>query len=110
MKCDEILKRLRRLNIPAAYSHFNKKPSIPFVVYTIPDGENYGADDMNMLQRRTVRIELYTDCKDEQLENKVADLFNTYEISRYEDYLEDQQLYMVVFEFETITKLTGGRR
>ena len=107
MTCEEIVKRLRLLKIPVAYSHFNKAPAIPFCVYTIPESSFYGADNKNMLKNRTVHIELYTDHKDEQLENKLAALFNDHEINVYESYIEDQQLYQVVFEFEIIDK-TGG--
>lgn len=103
--CEKILKMLRTLNIPSAYSHFNKPPSVPFVVYTIPESRRYGADNLNMLQSSTVRVELYTDHKDIQLENRVADLFREYEIDSYETYISDQQLYQVVFEFEIITKI-----
>ena len=105
--CETIVKRLRTLKIPVAYSHFNKAPAIPFCVYTIPESSFYGADNKNMLKNRTIHIELYTDHKDEQLENKVAALFNDQEIEVYEDYIEDQQLYQVVFEFADIIK-TGG--
>ncbi|MBO6078354.1 MAG: hypothetical protein J6P66_06350 [Bacteroidaceae bacterium] len=107
MTCEEIVKKLRTLKIPVAYSHFNKAPAIPFCVYTIPESSFYGADNKNMLKNRTVHIELYTDHKDETLENKVAALFNDHEIEVYEDYIEDQQLYQVVFEFADVIK-TGG--
>lgn len=110
MTCEEILWRLRLLEIPSAYSHFNDPPSVPFVVYSITDSERYGADYENMIERRTVHIELYTDHKNEELENAVADLFDEYEISSYETYIDEQQLYQVVFEFKDIIKLTGGRR
>lgn len=104
MKCEEILTRLRSLKMPAAYSHFNKPPSVPFVVYTLPETNRYGADNRNMLTKSTVRVELYTDHKDIQLENKVAELFSEYEIDSYETWLSEQQLYQVVFEFEIINK------
>lgn len=107
MTCEEIMLRLRTLGLPAAYSHFNKPPSVPFVVYTIPDSVRYGADHRNMLKKSTVRIELYTDHKDIKLENKVAALFSEYEIDSYETYIDEQQLYQNVFEFEIIIK-TGG--
>lgn len=107
MTCEDILKRLRTLKIPAAYSHFNKPPSVPFVVYTIPDEQRYGADNRNLLKNSTVRVELYTDHKDIQLEDKVAGLFSEYEIDSYETWISDQALYQVVFEFNIITKMGG---
>lgn len=107
MKCEEIIKRLRTLKIPAAYSHFNAPPSVPFVVYLIPETERYGSDSKNMLKRSTVRIELYTDHKDTALEDKLSALFSEFELDSYENYLSDQQLYQNTFEFEMIDK-TGG--
>lgn len=107
MTCEEITRRLRTLHIPVAYSHFNSPPTVPFAVYLIPETERYGADYKNMLLKSTVRVELYTDHKDVQLENRLSSLFSEYEIDSYESYLSDQQLYQITFEFETIDK-TGG--
>ena len=107
MTCEEIIDRLRTLGIPSAYSHFKSPPSLPFVVYTVPNDRRYGADNRNMLKSSTVHIELYTEAKDEELENAVAELFSEYELDGYEDYLQEEQMYMKVFEFETVMK-TGG--
>lgn len=107
MTCEEIYGKLSTLDIPVAYSHFGKPPSVPFVVYITSGGERYGADYKNMLERRTVRIELYTDKKDETLENSVAALFDMYELDIYESYIDNQKLYQVVFEFTDLFK-TGG--
>ncbi len=107
MTCEEIYGKLSTLDIPVAYSHFGKPPSVPFVVYITSGGGRYGADYKNMLERRTVRIELYTDKKDETLENSVAALFDMYELDIYESYIENQKLYQVVFEFTDLFK-TGG--
>lgn len=109
MKCKEIYERLKRLEIPVAYSHFNDPPNIPFVVYTASDKERHGADDVNLLENITVRIELYTDYKDEECEDAVASLFDEYEMDISESYISDQQLYQVVFEFTITNKLQGGK-
>lgn len=108
MNCKEIYKRLKNLKIDAAYHHFNGQPHLPFVVYLISSGRRYGADDINLIKERTVRIELYTEAKDEKLEDEVADLFSEYDLEEDEDYIEDQQLYLYAIEFEDKQKLTGG--
>lgn len=113
MKCKEIIDRLRLRFSPSdlriAYHHFNKPPKVPFCVYFVVDSQRRGADDLNLLEDRTYRIELYTDCKDEELENSIAELFDDREVNIDEVYIEDQQLYMVSFEFDATFKLTGGK-
>lgn len=112
MKCKEIVDRLRTRfkasDLPVAYHHFNKPPKIPFVVYLVADAQRRGADAFNLLEERAYRIELYTDCKNEDLENSIAELFDDHELSIDEVYIEDQQLYMVSFEFDETFKLNAG--
>lgn len=105
MKCSQIFNRLKQAGIPVAYSHFNEPPPVPFVVYIVTDSERYGADYKNMLKRQTIRIELYTDHKNEALEDRIANLFNEFEIDVTETYIEEQELYQVSFEFDMVDKL-----
>lgn len=106
MRCKEIYDKLKTLGIPVAYHHFTKSPGVPFCVYFIDNRRRRGADNLNLLEQRTVRIELYTESKDEKLENKILKLFEDKELDVYEDYIDTEALYQVAIEFELIMKLT----
>ena len=97
---------LRTLKIPVAYRLFKSKPeSIPFCVYYLDNRDQYGADDLNMLERRTVVIELYTEKKEIELENKLLRLFKDEELDISETYIDDEKLFMQTISFETVLKL-----
>ena len=81
---------------------------MPFVVYLIPSTERYGSDFENYIEDRTVRIELYTEFKDESLEEMIFQLFDGYEISYEQIYIEDEKVMMSAFEFQETVK-TGGK-
>lgn len=104
----EIYEKLKKLNIPVAYSHFPEPTPAPFVVFLIPSTERYGSDFKNYIEDRTVRIELYTEFKDENLEEMIYQLFDGYEISYEQIYIEDEKVMMSAFEFQETVK-TGGK-
>ena len=108
MKCSEVYDRLKTIGIPVAYHHFTKSPEIPFCVYLTGDRTQRGSDSINLLEEHAFRIELYTETKNEELENRILKAFNDKEIDIYETYIESEHLYQVVFEFEETVKLTGG--
>ena len=101
-------KALKTLKIPVAYRLFKNKPeSIPFCVYYLDNRNQYGADNLNMLERRTVVIELYTEKKEIELENKLLRLFKDEELDIDETYIDDEKLFMQTISFETIIKMEG---
>lgn len=109
MKCSEIKKKLDALGIPVAYHHFNKPQKPPFIAYFVTGDDIHGADDLNLIDDRSYRIELYTDHKNEDIETEIFSIFSDRDISVSEVYIPDQQLYMVVFELSTVIKLTGRK-
>lgn len=104
----EIYTRLKKLNIPVAYSHFPEPTPAPFVVFLIPSTNRYGSDFKNYIENHTVRIELYTEYRDESLTEMIFQLFDGYEISYEEIYIEEEKVMMSTFEFQETVK-TGGQ-
>lgn len=105
MKLETIYNRLKTLGIPVAYSHFPNAVNPPFCCYIVTSEKLYGADNINLLRNRLVRIELYTNKKDEQLESRIEKLFYDTELEKSETYISDEQLYEVMYDFEILMKL-----
>lgn len=106
----DIKKALETVGIPVAYRQFvplkNKPvPNPPFMVYVISPEDASGADGRNLLVRRHISVELYTDEKDVELEEKVEAVINSTEWSKTEEYIESEALYMVTWEFNSFEKL-----
>lgn len=106
MSLEEIYEKLCTLGIPVAYLQFSKPQKLPFIAYYEEHTVIEGADNYNLFRRTTIRIEFYSEKKNPELERKIENLFRTVEIEKYKDiYLDDEKMFMTVFEFETIQKM-----
>lgn len=105
MTLNEISNLLKTLNIPYRYRSFGKAQSTPYIVYYTDSEKLTGSDDKNMVIERNIVIELYTDKKDIQLENKIELLFENYEISKYETYIDDEKLFEIAFHIDFVDKI-----
>ena len=106
MELSEIYEKLCTLGIPVAYLQFNKPQKLPFIAYFEAGTEIQGADNYNLYRRVTIRIELYTEKKNPDLERKIESLFRSVEIEKDGDtYLKNENMFMTVFSFETIQKM-----
>ena len=106
MELDEIYEKLCTLCIPVAYLQFNKPQKLPFIAYFEARTEIQGADNYNLYRRTEIRIELYSEKKNPELERKIENLFRYVEIEKDGDtYLQTENMFMTVFSFETIQKM-----
>ena len=76
MKHKDLLKLLKQINIPVAYDHFsdNKKMKPPFMAYREQAPDNFKADNKTYASFLNFEIELVTDKKDVELEEKISNL------------------------------------
>lgn len=103
MELTEIKKKLDTLGIPVAYLQFSTPQKLPFAVYFEADGEITGADGLNLFRRKNIVLELYTAKKDVQLERRLEGLFRHIELEKTADtYLNEEQMFMTGYVFETI--------
>lgn len=106
MSLEEIYEKLCTMGIPVAYLQFSKPQKLPFIAYLEAGTEIQGADNYNLFRRTTIRIELYSEKKNPELERKIENLFRTVEIEKDGDmYLKEENMFMTVFSFETIQKM-----
>lgn len=107
MELNEIYEKLCTLGVPVAYLKFNRPQKLPFIAYLEAGTEIQGADNYNLYRRTVIRVELYSEKKNPELERKIENLFRSVEIEKDGDmYLKEENMFMIVFSFETIQKIS----
>jgi len=104
MELSELNELLNTLDIPVAYNHFKDLVQTPFLIYYVQNENIRGADNKNMLSEKNIRIELYSDLKNIELENQLEEMLIEYELDKNETYIESEQLIQVSYEFSMIIK------
>lgn len=92
---------LMATGLPVTYYAWpeNEAPELPYLIYWLPDDEDYYADGINYANIQNVRIELYSETKDFDLERLVENTLKSNGIpyDRSETYLKTEQMMMVVY-------------
>jgi len=100
----EIEKMLERMNIPFRYFLFEEKEAVepPFLVWYLPESNNFFADGIVYEKIARLNLELYTDQKDFELEERLESLLETESMAwnKTEAFLDEEQLYEVLYEME----------
>lgn len=105
MSLEEIYEKLCTLSIPVAYLQFSKPQKLPFIAYMEAGTKIQGADNYNLYRRTTIKIELYSEKKNPDLERKIEKLFRSVEIEKDGDiFLSKENMFMTSFSFEIIQK------
>lgn len=87
-------------------SRFISPPKTDYAVY-LDSITRRGGDGINLITEHSVSIELYEYSKNPELEKQIEALFDTLGIEyekapRY--WLEEEQLYQVIYDFDYISK------
>ena len=101
---DKLLEIISEIDIPSAYDHFaeGESPDPPFICYLVPGNDNFAADGKAYFKVDQVNIELYTDLKNPETENKVEAVLDSHGVfyDRTEVWIESERLYEVLYSFE----------
>ena len=104
MTIENLVEMLQEMSIPFAYDHFaeGESPEPPFICYLIPGSDNFAADGKVYFKMNEVRIEVYTDFKDLDLESRVEGVLDGHEIfyNKSETWIQSEKLYEVMYSFE----------
>jgi len=104
MTIENLVEMLQELKIPFAYDHFaeGESPEPPFICYLLPGSNNFAADGKVYFKKDEVRIEMYTDFKDLDLESRVERVLDEHEIfyNKSETWIQSEKLYEVMYSFE----------
>ena len=106
MTVTEIYNLLKTSNLPVAYSHFEegKAPPLPYVVFRLPNSNNFAADGNVYKAVTALYIELYTEKKDLATEKKLEDVLNN-KIGFYnklETLVISEKMYQIIYSTEVL--------
>lgn len=111
MQASEYIKeRLQAVGLPLAYKQFipyknAPVPPPPYLIYFVENESGHGADGRNFYKQLHFVAELYTVKKDTELENKVEDAISEFEFEKHEDYLDDESMWFISYEFDIYEKI-----
>ena len=101
MSHEEVLVMLTEMEIPFAYDHFaeGESPDPPFICFLFPGSDNFSADNTVYAAFEELHIELYTDEKDPELEERVEGILSEHELfwQKTEVWIESEKLYEVLY-------------
>ena len=105
MTHNELMARLAGAEIPVAYDHYaeGESPDPPFICFRYPGSDNFSADGHVYYKITQADVELYTDLKNPELEEKLEGILDEYGIfyDKTEGWIESERLYEVLYTFET---------
>lgn len=106
MKANELYSELKKICDKVAYSAFKSRQEPPYIVYLQSAVASGGDFDIH-ITTNSYTVEVYTNKRDMELENKIESMLKSYGIAfdvEYAIYINDSKLFMTVYEFETYTK------
>lgn len=106
MTYQQINTMIESIGIPSTYYSFpvNQAPNLPYIVFYFPNYNDLGADNINYQIIAQLNIELYSENKDFALEKQVEDVItsNGLFFDKSEDYIEQEEMYEVLYEIEIV--------
>ena len=104
MTYDDITNMLKEAGLPLAYDHFaeGESPEPPFLIFLFPGSDNMFADNGVYFKISQLNMELYTDKKDPELEEKLEDILTAHEIpwEKSEVWIDSEKMYEVLYQSE----------
>ena len=104
MTYDDITKMLKEAGLPLAYDHFaeGESPDPPFLIFLFPGSDNMFADNGVYFKINQLNMELYTDKKDPELEEKLEDILTANESpwEKSEVWIDSEKMYEVLYQTE----------
>lgn len=100
MTQQELYQGLSEIGLPIAYHHFGEPTTLPYLVYLFSYSSDLFADGKNYKTISNFQIELYSNKKDldseQKVENKLQDLGLPY--FKTETWIETEELYQTLYE------------
>ena len=100
MTLKELNRLLEATGYPVAYSHFPKAQNTPYITYLVTYSPNFHADNKTYHKINAVDIELYTDRKDESVEQVLETILDDNELAYDSDetYIESEKMFKKNYE------------
>lgn len=104
MESKEIEEMLNGIGIEYRYHHFEEEEAVnpPFICWLTPGSNNFAADGKVFFKVDKLDIELYTDNKNMELEEKIENVLEEHGIfwEKTETWIESEAMYEVLYEME----------
>ena len=104
MTHQEVMAMVDEMGMESAYDHFAEgdSPEPPFITFLYPRANNFSADGVAYFKVNRLNIELYTDLKDVELEQRVETVLDSHGIfyAKSEVWIKEEGLYEVLYEME----------
>jgi len=104
MTYDEINEMMQEIGMPFAYHHFaeGESPEPPFTIFLSPGENTFGADNLMYFSFKQLNIELYTDEKSPETEERVEEVLLQHNLyyTKSETWIESEKLYEVLYQLE----------
>ena len=104
MTHSDLISIMKETGLPFAYDHFaeGESPSPPFICFLLPGSNNFAADGEAFYKVAEVRVELYTDEKNPDLENTIETVFDNRDIfyDKSEVWIPGEKFYEILYSFE----------
>lgn len=99
---EELYEILKTTGYPVAYRFFETPQKPPYICYLTAYSNNQSADNVVWQKINHVQIELYTDKKDREAEQKLEDALTNAGIffESAETYIDSEKIYQKVYETE----------
>lgn len=102
MTYDDLVAMLEEAGLPFAYDHFaeGESPDPPFLVFLFPGTDNFFADNTVYEKVNNLNIELYTDKKDPETEDRIEKILTSHELpyEKSEVWIDSEKMYEVLYQ------------
>ena len=105
MKLADLKIILDQTNIPVAYNHFKNAQKLPFICYLDTNTNSLLADNKVHHLSTVVDIELYTEIKDERLEEELEKILNDNELPFNKSgsfFIKDEDMFQTIYSIKLI--------
>ena len=102
MTLPELKNKLTVTGFPVTYRAWpeGEAPPLPFICYLCTDDDSLFADGVVYYSFSNVRVELYTQYKDPEAEEKVEAALRGFHWKKSETYIASERCYMILYEIE----------
>ena len=104
MTYEQIAEMMEEMGLPFAYHHYSEgeSPEPPFLLFLSPCEHTFSADNLMYYSFKQLDIELYTDKKSPEVEERVEEILRQHHIfyNKTEAWIESERLYEVLYEME----------
>ncbi|MDE6789840.1 MAG: hypothetical protein K2J47_11070 [Ruminococcus sp.] len=104
MNYEAINEMMLEMGLPFAYHHFaeGESPKPPFLIFLSPGENTFSADNLMYHSFKKLDIELYTDEKSPETEERVEEVLLRHNIfyTKTETWIASEEMYEVLYEME----------